>query len=134
MATTSVKGKQYARNRTARARGNKAEALLLSHLMQEGYEVRRTHLSLFPDIIAWTDTDLLLIEVKSRTSKPDAVTKALSTFRSSVRMMTKMPKGAILLCYLRVNSQWIAYEWRDGVTVKVEPVISKERYAKENES
>ena len=37
--------------RNARVMGNKAERLLLDQLTQQGYEVRRTHLSLFPDII-----------------------------------------------------------------------------------
>ena len=53
-------------NRQARGKGSRAEGLLLRQLEQQGYEARRTHMSLFPDIIAWTATDLLLIEVKAR--------------------------------------------------------------------
>ena len=79
---------------TPRAKGTKAEILLLAQLTQQGYEVRRTHLSLFPDIIAWTATDLLLIEVKSRSNNPRAISQALSLFRTGVRAMTSVPNGA----------------------------------------
>lgn len=114
-------------NRQARGKGSRAEGLLLRQLEQQGYEARRTHLSLFPDIIAWRDTELLLIEVKARADNPGAVSGALSLFRSGVRTMTNIPDRARMLCYLRMNDTWAAYEWQNGTTGKVEPVINEER-------
>jgi len=111
---------------TPRAKGSKAEALLLTQLTQQGYEVRRTHLSLFPDIIAWTATDLLLIEVKAR-SNPKAITDAVRLFRSSVKAMTSVPNGASMLCYVRSNDAWSAYQWDNGVTTQIEPIVSEAR-------
>ena len=110
-----------------RAKGTKAEILLLDQLTQQGYEVRRTHLSLFPDIIAWTDTDLLLIEVKARSNNPRAISQALSVFRAGVRAMTSVPNGASMLCYVRSNDTWSAYQWDNGVTVQIEPIVSEAR-------
>jgi len=113
--------------RKPRAKGTKAEALLLTQLTLQGYEVRRTHLSLFPDIIAWTDTDLLLIEVKARSNSPQAVSQALSLFRTGVKAMTSVPNGASMLCYVRSNDAWSAYQWDNGVTTQIEPIVSEER-------
>jgi len=113
-------------NRQARGKGSRAEGLLLRQLEQQGYEARRTHMSLFPDIIAWTATDLLLIEVKARKNNPGAVSRALSLFRSGVRTMSNIPVSATVLCYLRMNETWMAYQWHNGTTVKVESVISEE--------
>jgi len=125
----SANGKERKRTggRAPRAKGSKAEALLLTQLTQQGYEVRRTHLSLFPDIIAWTDTDLLLIEVKARADTPRAISHALSMFRSSVKAMTSVPNDASMLCYVRSNDTWSAYQWDNGVTTQIEPIVSGER-------
>jgi len=109
-----------------RAKGTKAEILLLTQLTQQGYEVRRTHLSLFPDIIAWTDTDLLLIEVKAR-SNPKDVTEAVRLFRIGVKAMTSVPNGASMLCYVRSNDMWSAYQWSNGVITQIEPIVTEER-------
>ena len=100
---------------------------MLTQLTEQGYEVRRTHLSLFPDIIAWTDTDLLLIEVKARADNPRAISHALSLFRSSVKAMTSVPNGASMLCYVRSNGAWSAYQWDNGVTTQIEPIVSEAR-------
>ena len=109
-----------------RAKGTKAEILLLTQLTEQGYEVRRTHLSLFPDIIAWNDDGFLLIEVKARSS-PRAISQALSVFRASVRAMTSVPNGASMLCYVLSNGAWSAYQWNNGVTTQIEPIVSEAR-------
>ena len=121
------KGRKRTGGRQPRAKGSKAEALLLTQLTQQGYEVRRTHLSLFPDIIAWTDTDLLLIEVKARSNNPRAISQALSVFRAGVRAMTSVPNGANMLCYVLLNGAWSAYQWDNGVTTQIEPVVTEAR-------
>jgi len=123
---TQQKKKKRTVNRQARGKGSRAEGLLIRQLEQHGYEARRTHMSLFPDIIAWTATDLLLIEVKARKNNPGAVRGALSLFRSGVRTMSNIPVSATVLCYLRMNETWMAYQWHNGTTVKVESVISEE--------
>jgi len=115
--------KRRSTNRAARGKGSKAEGLLLSQLTEVGYEVRRTHLSLFPDIIAWNETELLMIEVKQRADTKSGISNALSMFRSSARDVTKWYKGAKVLCCLRVNDTWSTFEWIDGVTVKVASVV-----------
>ena len=112
--------------RNSRIKGNRAEALLLDQLTQQGYEVRRTHLSLFPDIIAWNDDGFLLIEVKARRD-PKAVTGALRLFRMGVNAMTSVPNRASMLCYVRSNDTWSAYQWSNGVTTQVEPIVSEAR-------
>ena len=122
---TAEKKKRRSVNRNARARGNHAEALLLTQLTQQGYEVRRTHLSAFPDIIAWNKTDFLLIEVKAR-SNTTGLAGALSHFRSNVRTMTFVPNRATVLCYVRLNGHWSAYQWKDNGTQQVEPIVSEE--------
>jgi hypothetical protein len=114
-------------NRNARSKGSRAEGLLLRQLEDQGYEVRRTHLSLFPDIIAWTDSSLLLIEVKARSSVRTGVSNALSLFRSSFKLLRSVPNNAIVLCYVRVNGAWTAYQWIDGETKLVESIINEER-------
>jgi hypothetical protein len=108
--------------------------LLLRQLEEQGYEVRRTHLSLFPDIIAWSDSSLLLIEVKARSSAGKGVSNALSLFRSSFKLLRSVPNNAIVLCYIRVNNAWIAYQWVDGETRMVDSIVSEERYAREKAS
>ena len=112
-------------NRNARARGGRAEALLVTQLTQQGYEARRTHLSAFPDIIAWNETEFLLIEVKARSAS--GLSNALSLFRANVRAMTIVPQYASVLCYVRLNGAWSAYQWGDNGTKEVEPVVSEER-------
>ena len=112
-------------NRNARATGSHAEALLLAQLVEQGYEARRTHLSAFPDIIAWNYDEFLLIEVKARTTKAGA-TKSLSLFRSSVRNMTCVHKSATVLCYVRLNGHWNAYMWCNNNTKQVAPVVAQE--------
>ena len=114
-------------NRNARAKGGSAEALLVTQLTQQGYEARRTHLSAFPDIIAWNETDFLLIEVKARSDSPKALSNALSLFRANVRTMTCVPDYATVLCYVRRNGAWSAYQWGNNGTEQVEPVVSEER-------
>ena len=107
---------------------------MLRQLEEQGYEVRRTHLSLFPDIIAWSDSSLLLIEVKARSSAGKGVSNALSLFRSSFKLLRSVPNNAIVLCYIRVNNAWIAYQWVDGETRMVDSIVSEERYAREKAS
>ena len=114
-------------NRNARAKGGRAEALLVTQLTQQGYEARRTHLSAFPDIIAWNETDFLLIEVKARSDSPKALSNALSLFRANVRAMTIVPKYASMLCYVWLNGAWSAYQWGDNGTKEVQPVVSEAR-------
>ena len=114
-------------NRNARSKGSRAEGLLLRQLEEQGYEVRRTHLSLFPDIIAWNDSELLLIEVKARSSARSGVSNALSLFRASFKLLRYVPNNAIVLCYLRVNGAWTAYQYLDGETRIVESIINEER-------
>ena len=81
-------------------------------------------MSLFPDIIAWNDDGFLLIEVKARSS-PRAISQALSVFRASVRAMTSVPNGASMLCYVLSNGAWSAYQWSNGVTTQIEPIVSE---------
>ena len=118
--------KKRSPNRNARAKGGRAEALLVTQLTQQGYEARRTHLSAFPDIIAWNETTILLIEVKAR-STAAGLSNALSLFRANVRTMTSVPKRASMLCYVRLNGHWSAYKWNGNGTEQVEPVVSEER-------
>jgi len=124
----NVNGKARKRTggRNSRVKGNRAEALLLDQLTQQGYEVRRTHLSLFPDIIAWNETEFLLIEVKAR-SNPKTITGALRLFRMGVNAMTSVPNRASMLCYVRSNDMWSAYQWDNGVTTQVEPIVTEAR-------
>ena len=112
-------------NRNARAKGGRAEALLITQLTRQGYEARRTHLSAFPDIIAWNETEFLLIEVKARSDS--GLSNALSLFRANVRAMTIVPQHASVLCYVRLNGAWNAYEWCDNVTKQIEPIVFEER-------
>ena len=86
--------------------------------------MRRTHLSLFPDIIAWTATDLLLIEVKARTNPKD-VSEAVRLFRIGVKAMTSVPNGASMLCYVWSNGAWSAYQWDNGATTQIEPIVTE---------
>ena len=103
-------------NRAARGKGAKAEALLLSQLTDKGYEVRRTHLSAYPDIIAWNNDHVLLIEVKMR-STPTGITQAKSAFKSAAKTLQFVPNNASVLCYVRFNDQWRAFNW-DGLKAK----------------
>jgi Holliday junction resolvase-like predicted endonuclease len=119
-------------NYTARARGSRAESLLLRQLEDKGYDVRRTHLSAFPDIIAWNDSDLLLIEVKSRAGAGKGVSNALSLFRASFRTLRSIPNHAKVLCYVRVNNAWTAYQYLDGETRIVESIVTEERSCQGN--
>jgi Holliday junction resolvase-like predicted endonuclease len=125
--TESKKKNRRAVNRAARSKGSKAEALLLRQLVEQGYEVRRTHLSAYPDIIAWNENEILFIEVKARSNVKGSVTGALSLFRNSARLVTKWHKSARVLCYLRVNDTWIAYECINGDTIPVESIVNEER-------
>ena len=114
--------KTRSKNRGARGKGSRAEGLLLRELTESGYEVRRTHLSLFPDIIAWNENELLMIEVKQRTHQK-GVSNALSMFRASAREVTKWYKDAKVLCYLRVNDRWRAFEWKNNVTEEISSIV-----------
>jgi len=109
-------------NRAARGKGAKAERQLLNGLVDKGYEVRRTHLSMFPDIIAWNESELLMIEVKQRADSKGA-SNALSMFRASAKDVTIWYKGARILCYLSINGNWKAFEWKNGVTEEVESIV-----------
>jgi len=119
-------------NKGARSRGNKAEALLQHQLADAGYEVRRTHLSAFPDIIAWNDSQFLMIEVKARairkdgTDKTKVVNAALSLFRNAAKQLKVVHNGATLLCYVRIDDAWIAYEWTESGTRETVPVVKGE--------
>ena len=103
-------------NRAARGKGAKAEALLLTQLTDKGYEVRRTHLSAYPDVIAWNNTHVLLIEVKMRSS-PTGVIQAKSAFKSAAKTLQFVPNNASVLCYVRLKDQWKAFNW-DGLKAK----------------
>ena len=122
---TNGKANLRTSNRNARARGGRAEALLVTQLTKQGYEARRTHLSAFPDIIAWNEDQFLLIEVKARSAS--GLSNALSLFRANVRAMTIVPQHATVLCYVRLNGHWNAYKWGGNGTEQVEPVVSEER-------
>ena len=76
-------------------------------------------------IIAWNQSELLLIEVKARS--PSGLSNALSLFRANVRTMTHVPDYASMLCYVWLNGHWSAYKWGDNGTKQVEPVVSGER-------
>jgi Holliday junction resolvase-like predicted endonuclease len=119
--------KKSSSKRNARIKGGRAEALLLTQLTEQGYEARRTHLSAFPDIIAWNENDILLIEVKARSNDSTGLSNALSLFRANVKTMTYVPKTARILCYVRLNGAWSAYEWCDNATKRIEPIVFEER-------
>ena len=115
-------------NKGARARGGRAEATLHKALTQSGYEVRRTHLSAFPDIIAWNATEFLLIEVKSRTAQDDAqergvVRDAVRMFSKSAETLNFVHNTSEVLCYLQINDRWLAYKWNGVVTEPTKSVI-----------
>ena len=111
-------------NKGARSMGGRAEALLHRELTDAGYEVRRTHLSAFPDIIAWNATEFLMIEVKAR-----VVNAVLRLFNNSAKELKVVHNDARLLCYLRINDAWIVYEWSEAGTKEVGLVSERERYA-----
>lgn len=119
-------------NKGARYMGGRAEALLQHQLTDAGYEVRRTHLSAFPDIIAWNDSQFLMIEVKARairkdgTDKTKVVKAALSLFRNAAKQLKVVHNGATLLCYVRIDDAWIAYEWTESGTRETAPVVKGE--------
>lgn len=118
---------------SARSKGNKAEILLQQQLESAGYETRRTHLSAFPDIIAWNRTTILFIEVKSITLRSNKlpiktrVNSALTKFRTNARLMKVVYSGASLLCYVRFDNNWLAYEWINDKAVQIESIINEER-------
>ena len=118
--TITVKPKP--RQRLARGMGNRAEALLSKQLIDLGYEVRRTHLSAFPDLIAWNQNDLLFIEVKAR-SKPQDISKALSVFRGDAKQLKIAKSDAQMLCYVRQGGQWHAFAWFNGETIQVQSLV-----------
>ena len=121
------KKKTKSSNRAARGKGAKAEALLLRQLTEQGYEVRRTHLSAYPDIIAWNETDLLMIEVKQRANTKSGISNALSLFRSSAKNVLKLHKEDSILCYLMVNDTWSAFQYINNATIPVQSVVNEER-------
>jgi Holliday junction resolvase len=121
-------------NKGARYMGGRAEALLHRELTDAGYEVRRTHLSAFPDIIAWNTTEFLMIEVKARSvtgknKEKGVVTAVLRLFNNSAKELKVVHNDARLLCYLRINDAWIVYEWSEAGTKEVGLVSERERYA-----
>jgi predicted transcriptional regulator len=110
--------KKRSKNRSARSKGNQAESLLVRQLTQMGFEVRRTHLSLFPDIIAWNESTVVMIEVKARTNNKTGVSSALASFRLGVKALTSLNRSVDLLCYIRMDRKWVVYKWQDGKTVE----------------
>jgi Holliday junction resolvase len=109
-------------NARARSLGSRTEALLVTSLIDIGYEVRRTHLSAYPDIIAWNQQEILLIEVKARTTKT-GVTQAKSMFKSAAQTLKFVPDNASVLCYVRFNAHWIAYQWDGSKANQVDPIV-----------
>jgi Holliday junction resolvase len=114
----------------ARGMGGKAEAILLEQLSSKGYEARRTHLSAFPDIIAWDDNEVLLIEVKARTvrgeevNEKSVVAKTLSAFRRDAKRLQDSELVKVL-CFIRLmypyHDQWKAYSYsKDSGTREVD--------------
>ena len=119
-------------NKGARARGAKAETTLHKALTELGYEVRRTHLSAFPDIIAWNATEFLLIEVKSRTTHSEpgeraVIRDAVRVFEKSAETLNFVHNSAQVLGYLQINGRWLAYKWNGSGTERVESVVKEER-------
>tara|TARA_R100001530_G_scaffold117372_2_gene84504 strand:- start:78 stop:509 length:432 start_codon:yes stop_codon:yes gene_type:complete len=114
-------------NRSARSKGNKAEALLQQLLEEKGYEVRRTHLSAYPDIIAWSEDELMLIEVKSRTYQPDALSRVKSVFKTSAKTLTSVPNGAKVLCYVHLSGHWVALQCINGTISQIQSIVGEER-------
>jgi Holliday junction resolvase len=118
---------------SARSKGNKAEILLQQQLESSGYETRRTHLSAFPDIIAWNHTTVLFIEVKSislrsnKTPIKPRINSALTKFRINARLLKAVYSGASLLCYVRFDNNWLTYQWINDKAVQVESIINEER-------
>ena len=109
--------------RQARAMGSRAEALLSKQLTDIGYEVRRTHLSAFPDIFAWNNRNFLLIEVKARSDKY-TVNNALSMFRKSAKELKVVHRDAVLLCYVRNLDTWRAFRWNSSGTEEVDSLVT----------
>jgi hypothetical protein len=118
--------KNRSKNKGARARGSRAEILLVNQLIEQGYEVRRSHLSAFPDVIAWNERQFLLIEVKSRTNNT-GISNALSLFKKSAKLLKVVHNDALLLCYVRFNGSWHVYKWTGSDTIKVAPYSYEER-------
>lgn len=115
-------------NKGARAKGAKAESTLHKALTESGYEVRRTHLSAFPDIIAWNDQEFLLIEVKSRTALTEAgertaIREAVRVFAKSAETLNFVHNTAEVLGYLQINGRWLAYKWNGVGTEPTKSVI-----------
>jgi hypothetical protein len=54
------------------------------------------------------------------------VTGALRLFRLGVNAMTSVPNGASMLCYVRSNDTWSAYQWSNGVITQIEPIVTEE--------
>ena len=115
-------------NKSARSKGNKAEALLQRQLEEQGYEVRRTHLSAYPDIIAWSKDELLLIEVKSRTDQPSALSKVKSVFKASDKTLNHVPNWAQVLCYVYISGHWVAFQCVDGIISQIQSIVTEETY------
>ena len=119
---TDTPKKKKSVNSKARGIGARTEALLVKQLIDLGYEVRRTHLSAYPDIIAWDHDNLLLIEVKARTT-PAGFSNAKSAFKSAARTLKIVPDNASVLCYVRFNAQWRAFKW-DGLKAnEITPIV-----------
>jgi len=122
-----------ANNKGARSKGGRAEALLQSQLINKGFEVRRTHLSAFPDIIAWNNSQILLIEVKlrtlnkARTNRKTIVNSALRMFNNSANELKVVHNDADLLFYLRIDDEWNVYKWSPSGSIEIESLIDEER-------
>jgi len=123
--------RSYSKNRKARSMGARTEALLVKELQSAGYEVRRTHLSAFPDIIAWSNLEILFIEVKARSDHKGLI-QAKSFFKNSARQLTKVPDLKIglrcyFLCYVRLDNDWHVFKYKkygnwDEVTIIDNPL------------
>jgi len=108
------------RNKKARSIGAKAESALQRYLQDKGYEVRRTHLSAFPDVLAWNDTQFLMIEMKARTvtdNNRSKITKAvLRLFENSSKELKVVHSGAYLLCCLQIDDELEFYQLTNSGT------------------
>ena len=105
--------KQLRSNKRARSQGARAENDLAEWLKGQGYEVRRTHLSAFPDLVVWNHERWCMIEVKWRSGGARSISGAVGDFRASVRQMSCLPPpGAMLSVYVLNNDLCHIYDWK----------------------
>lgn len=102
----------------ASARGHKAELALVAKFREQGYEVRRSAASKFPDLIVWDNDSFNLVEVKLR-NNPVGLSEAKSLFKSSASKVIPPPQGHIVLA-LRHKRAWQVWSFE-----YVEPPFDK---------